>query len=61
MMRDKHCVKGARIRSYSGPHFPAFRLNAERYKVSPHVQSERGKMGTRITLNMDTFHAVKVK
>ena len=27
----KHCVKSVRIRSYSGPHFPAFGLNAERY------------------------------
>ena len=26
-----HCVKSLRIRSYSGPHFPAFGLNAERY------------------------------
>ena len=26
-----HCVKSVSIRSYSGPHFPAFGLNAERY------------------------------
>ena len=26
-----HCVKSIQIRSYSGPHFPAFGLNAERY------------------------------
>ena len=25
-----HCVKSVRIRSYSGPHFPAFGLNTER-------------------------------
>ena len=24
-----HCVKHARIRSYSGPYFPAFRLNTD--------------------------------
>ena len=24
-----HCVKSARIQSFSGPHFPAFRLNPE--------------------------------
>ena len=24
-----HCVKSVRIRSYSGPHFPAFELNTE--------------------------------
>ena len=27
----KHCVKGVRIRSYFGPHFPAFGLNTERH------------------------------
>ena len=32
----KHCVKSVRIRSYSGPHFPAFGLNTERYGISPH-------------------------
>ena len=28
-----HCVKRVRIRSYSGPYFPAFGLNTERYAV----------------------------
>ena len=28
-----HCVKSVPIRSYSGPHFPAFGLNTERYEV----------------------------
>ena len=53
-----HCVKSVRIRSYSGPHFPTIGLNTERYGVSLHIQSEYGKMRTRITPNMDTFHAV---
>ena len=52
------CVKRVRIRSYSGWHFPAFGLNMERYEVSLHIQSECGKMRTRITLNTDTFQAV---
>ena len=30
------CVKIVRIRSYCGPHFPAFGLNTERYSVSPY-------------------------
>ena len=30
------CVKNVHIRSYSGPHFPVFRLNTERYGVSPY-------------------------
>ena len=53
-----HCVKSVRIRSYSGPHFPAFGLNTERYGVSLHSQSKCGKMRTRVTLNLDTFYAV---
>ena len=57
---DWHCVKSVRVRSYSGLHFPAFRLNAERYGVSLHIQSECGKIRTRITLNTDTFYAVLI-
>ena len=29
-IHDEHCVKIFRIRSYSGPHFSTFGLNAER-------------------------------
>ena len=32
----KHCVKSIRIRSYSGPYFPEFGLNTERYSISPY-------------------------
>ena len=53
-----HSVKYVRIRSYSGPNFPAFRLNMERYSVSLRIQSKCGKMRTRITPNTDTFDAV---
>ena len=31
---DKHSEKNVRIWSFSGPYFPAFRLNTERYSVS---------------------------
>ena len=58
--RFKHCVNSVHIRSYSGPHFLAFGLNTERYFASLHIQSKCRKMRTRITLNTDTFHAVKV-
>ena len=51
-------MKCVRIRNYSGPYFPAFGLNTERYGVSLHIQSECGKMRTRITPNTDAFHAV---
>ena len=54
------CIKSARIRNYSGPYFPAFGLNTERYGVSLRIQSKCGKIRIRITPNADTFHAVMV-
>ena len=59
----KHYVKIVRIRSFSGPHFPAFGLNTERYGLFLLIQSECVKTRTRKTPNTDTFHtfhAVKV-
>ena len=53
-----HCVKSVHIRSFSGPYFPAFGLNTERYGVSLPIQSECGKIRTRKTPNTDTFQAV---
>ena len=29
-----HCVKNAQIQSFSGPYYPAFRLNLDGYGVS---------------------------
>ena len=52
MIEDKHCVKNVRIRSFSGPYFPAFGLNSR-------IQSECGKIRTRKTPNTDTFYAMK--
>ena len=57
LINGKHCVKLVRIQSYSGPHFPAFGLNTERYGLSLRIQSECGKM--RITPNMDAFYTMK--
>ena len=51
-------MKSVRIPSYSGPHFPAFGLNMERYGVSLRIQSACGKMRTRITPNPDSCFAV---
>ena len=45
--------KSLRIRSFSGPYFPAFGLNMDRY-------SECGKIWTRKTPNTDTFYAVNI-
>ena len=53
-----HCVKSVGIRSYPGPYFTIFGLNTERYGVYLRIQSECGKMQTRITPNADTFDAV---
>ena len=50
-----HWMKSVCIRSYSGPYFPAFGLNKERYGVC-----ECGKIRSRITPNTDTFHAVYI-
>ena len=46
-------VKSAHIRSYSGPYFPVC-------SVSLRIQSEYGKIQTRITPNTGTFYAVIV-
>ena len=55
------CVKSVRIWGYSGPHFPAFGLNSRIWKfVSLHIQSECGKMRTRITPNTDTFYIMSI-
>ena len=51
------CVIRVRIRSFSGPYFPAFGPNI----VSIRIQSEYGKIRTRKTPNMDTFHAMYFK
>ena len=53
-----HCVKSVRIRSFSVPYFPVFRLNTERYGVSLRIQSDCGKIRNRKTLNTDTFQAL---
>ena len=53
-----HFVKSVCSRSYYGPHFPAFGLNTERYRVFLRIQSECGKMRTRVIPNTDIFYAV---
>ena len=57
---QQHCVKSVHSRSFSGPYFPAFRLNTGRYSMSLRIQSKCGKIRTRITTNTDTFHAVQI-
>ena len=45
---NHHCVKSVCIRSYSGPYFPAFGLNTEKYGVSLRIQCECEKIRTKI-------------
>ena len=55
-----HCTKSVLIRSCSGSYIPVFVLNTKRYGVSLRIQSKYGKIQTRITPNIDTFHAVYI-
>ena len=55
---EYHWVKSVCTRSFSGPYFPAFGLNMERYSVSLCIQSQCGKIRTSKTPNTDTFYAV---
>ena len=57
---EDHCVRSARIRSFSGGYFPAFGLNTERHGVSLHIQFKCGKIWNRKTPNTNTFYAVDV-
>ena len=52
-----NCLKSVRLWNFSGPYFPAFGLNTERYEVSLRIQSECRKIRTRKIPNMDIFHA----
>ena len=41
--------------------FPAFRMNMETYRVSPHINSDYDVIRARLTLNANTFYAVDVR
>ena len=56
--KSYHCVKSVCIMTFSGPYFPAFGLNTERYVISLRIQSECRGIQTRETPNTDAFHAV---
>ena len=43
---------------FSGPFFPAFGLNTERYGVSLRIQSECGEIWIRKAPNTNTFYVV---
>ena len=52
-----HCVKSARIRSFSGLYFPTLGLNTEKYSVFLTIQTECGKIRTSKNPNTSTFQA----
>ena len=52
-----HCMKNVRVWSFSGPYFPAFGLNTERYGIFLPIQTECSKIWTRKTPNTDAFQA----
>ena len=45
---------------FSGPYFPAFGMNTEKYGVSLCIQSKCRKIRTRKTPNTDIFQAVEL-
>ena len=50
MIFPGHCVKSVRIRRFSGPYFPAFGHNTERYCASIRVRLRTKWLGVRISL-----------
>ena len=56
---NKHGEKSVSFWTFSGPYFPTFELNTERYGVSLQIMSECGKTQTGKFPNMDFFQAVK--
>ena len=56
-----HCVKSARIWSFSCLYFPALGRNMERHSVSFCIKSKCRKIRTRKTPNTNIFHALIFK
>ena len=52
-------MKSVRIRCFSGPFFPRFGLNKDKYGVSLRIQSKCEKIWTRSAPNKDAFYALK--
>ena len=60
IVNASNCVKIVRIRSYSGPYFPALGLNGERYSLSLRIQSECGKTWTQLRIRTLFTHCLTV-
>ena len=57
---NRHCMKSFRIGSFSGPRFPAFGLNTEKYTVYLRIYLKSGEMRTRTTPITDAFNTVRL-
>ena len=61
----KHCLKSARIRSFSGSYFPAFGMNTERSKYGENTEylsvfsSNAGKHGPEKLQILTVNHAIE--
>ena len=53
------CLKTICNQGFSGPYFPAFRLNTERYFVFLRIQSKCRKKRTIKNFETDTFYQVR--
>ena len=58
-LHETLCENCPNTEFFSGPYFPAFGLNTERYGVSLRIQSECGETQTRIIPNTDTFRMIQ--
>ena len=50
-----HCIRSARVWSYSGPYFSTFSRIRTEYGEIRSMRENAGKIGTRNTANTDTF------
>ena len=55
-----HCLKIVPTWSFSGPHFPAFKLNTMIYSVNLYIQSQCRDILTRRTPNTGTLRKLNV-
>ena len=53
-------LKMSKYGVFSGPYFPAFGLNTEKYPYLSVFSLNAGKYKPEKTLHLDTFHAVSV-
>ena len=56
-----HCIKSVHIQSYSGPHFPAFRINMERYEVYKSIQNIQSIWKIRSIQNISLYFMYSVR